>query len=265
MHTMVTLLEDIRKTNINKKGTVMVHSSMKAIGEVYGGANAVLDALTEYMKDGLLLLPTHTWSENNLKDGVYDVRTESSCVGILTNVFRQRPDVVRSMHPSHSVACYGKRNREYADKDMAIIDKDGVITPCPRHGCFGSLYDEEAQILFLGAPLKTNTYLHGVEEMVDVPDRLRSEPRQVTIVDEKGKAKEIDLIGHYNAKGDVSQNYDKIEDALMSKGFAKKWTIGDAVCYVVQVKEMTDMVVSFLEKDPDLFLDKRPVPEEWYK
>ena len=33
--------------------------SMKSIGEVEGRADTVLDALIEYFKDGLLLLPTH--------------------------------------------------------------------------------------------------------------------------------------------------------------------------------------------------------------
>jgi len=264
MHTLVTLLEDLRKTNINKEGTVLVHSSMKAIGEVFGGANAVLDALTEFMRDGLLLLPTHTWDENNLIDNIYDVRTEKSCVGILSEIFRQRPDVVRSMHPSHSVAAFGKRNREYVWKDWKLIERDGIITPCPRYGCFGSLYDENAQILFLGAPLKTNTYLHGVEEILDIPDRLKSDPRRVGLVDADGNRSEVDLIGHHNSLGDVSQNYGKIKEALMKKGFAKECTIGDATCYVIQVKEMTDMVLEFLRKDQDLFLDDRPLNKSWF-
>ena len=46
--------------NIDQNGTIIVHSSMKSIGEVEGGADTVLDAFSEYMKDGLLVFPTHT-------------------------------------------------------------------------------------------------------------------------------------------------------------------------------------------------------------
>lgn len=29
--------------------------------------------------------------------------TEEACVGLLTNLFRKRPGVVRSLHPTHSM------------------------------------------------------------------------------------------------------------------------------------------------------------------
>ena len=54
------------------------------------------------------MLPTHTWKQINDEYNVFDVLHEPSCVGILTNIFRQRPGVIRSWHPTHSVAAYGK-------------------------------------------------------------------------------------------------------------------------------------------------------------
>lgn len=265
MHTLETLLEDLKQTNINPKGTLMVHSSMKAIGDVEGRGQTVIEALCQYMSEGLVLMPTHTWHENNLKDGVYDVRTEKSCVGILTNLFLQHEGVLRSMHPTHSVGAYGINNQAYVDKDMAYIKNHGSITPCPREGCFGSLYDADGQIIFLGAPLTTNTYLHGVEEILDIPDRINPESKTLKLVDYDGNEIVLEHYhGHKSSHGDVSKNYGKIEPALMHKGYAKIHQIGDATCYVVQVKEMTDMVIEFLKKDPDLFADDRELPEAWY-
>ena len=37
---------------------ILIHSSMKAIGETQKGADTVLDALMEFFEKGLLLLPT---------------------------------------------------------------------------------------------------------------------------------------------------------------------------------------------------------------
>lgn len=266
MHTLETLINDLKQTNIEPRGTLMVHSSMKAIGDVNGRGETVIEALCQYMNDGLLLMPTHTWHEDNLKDGIYDVRSEKSCVGILTNLFLQHHDVIRSMHPTHSVGAYGKDNQAYADKDMDYIRKHGSLTPCPREGCFGSLYDAKGQILFLGAPLTTNTYLHGVEEIMDIPDRINPLAQRLILVDYDGKETILDdYHGHKSSRGDVSKNYGKIEPALIHKGYAKIYQIGDATCYVVQVKEMTDMVIEFLKKDPDIFADDRALPEIWYK
>lgn len=61
MYTKEDLKEYLKAMGLTGKETILVHSSMKSIGEVEGRADTVLDALIEYFKDGLLLLPTHTW------------------------------------------------------------------------------------------------------------------------------------------------------------------------------------------------------------
>lgn len=248
MHTFLSLLNDLEDSGINPKSTVMVHSSMKAIGDVEGRGETVLDVLMAYMRDGLLLLPTHSWDDNNLKDGLFDPTVEKSCVGILSNLFMQREETIRSLHPSHSVTAYGERAATYTSKDTME-----VYTPCPRGGCFGSLIDEDAQILFLGAPLTTNTYIHSIEEWLDIPDRLNPDACVYKVKDYDGVVKEVVYRGHKSSFGDVSKNYDKIEPLLIEKGFAKVLTIGDAKCYLVDVKPMTDLVIGILRDNPHYF------------
>ncbi len=87
MYTKDELIRHLKKSNTNPKGTIMVHSSMRAIGQVDGGADTVIDALCNFMDEGLLLFPTHSWDEGNLKEDTYNVATEKSCVGLLTNIF----------------------------------------------------------------------------------------------------------------------------------------------------------------------------------
>lgn len=256
MYTKRTLLNDIENAGIRREGTLLIHSSMKSIGEVEGGADTVLDAFIEYMQKGLLLFPTHTWSEENMKDNVFDPKTEPACVGILPNLFMKREGAIRSMHPSHSVTAIGSRAGEYTMRDSAEN-----YTPCPRNGCFGALYDEDAQILFLGASLKTNTYIHGLEEQMNIPNRIHSEARKVTIVEETGKRREADLFGHYSTCGDVSHNYDKLLTPMLQRGIAREVKIGDAISYVVEVKPMTDWVLGLLKENSHLFDDDAPINE----
>ena len=96
MFTKEELKEQIAALGIQPTDTLLIHSSMKAVGEVEGGADTVLDAFSEYLKEGLLILPTHTWAQMNSEYNVFDVVNEPSCVGILTELFRKRPGVVRS-------------------------------------------------------------------------------------------------------------------------------------------------------------------------
>lgn len=137
MYTKEDLFADIKAMGVDPEGTLLIHSSMKAIGEVEGRADTVLDAFIEYMKDGLLIFPTHSWDADNLRNNIYDPLTEPSCVGILTNLFMKREGVLRSLHPTHSVAVLGKDAEEY------IKDEENSETPCPRTGCWGRLYDRE--------------------------------------------------------------------------------------------------------------------------
>ncbi len=253
MYTKGELINHLKKSNLNPKGTVMMHSSMRAIGPVDGGADTVIDALCDFMKDGLLLLPTHSWAESNLKENTYNVATERSCVGLLTNMFLSREGVVRSLHPTHSVAAYGKRKIEYTNKDKALIQRGEPLTPCPRHGCFGSLYDESAQILLVGTNLTSNTYIHSIEEWLDVPNRLLDSSRLFKVIDYDQTNYDVIYIGHNTVEGSVSKNYGRIEQMLRDQNSVTTFTFGDATCMLVEVKAMTELIITLLEKDQDYF------------
>ena len=222
------------------------------------GGDTVLDACIEYMQAGLLILPTHTWGEENLPNNIYDPLIEPSCVGILTNLFLQRDGVVRSLHPTHSVAAIGK------DAVAYVAGEEHTNTPCPREGCWGKLYDRRAQILFMGSPPKRNTYIHSVEEWNNIPNRLADTPRQIKIVMPDGQLLDYTLYGHSCPIGDVSENYGKLLPALLATGIARKGQIGDAESYVCDAVGMGDLTTQFLQRNPDLFLDNEPIPVAWY-
>ncbi len=257
MYTKQDIIDHMKNLGIEKEDTLLVHSSMKAIGEVEGGADTILDAFMEYMQDGLLIVPTHTWAQINDEYRVFHVTTEPSCVGLLTNLFLKRSGVIRSWHPTHSVAAYGKEAMEYtAGEELSD-------TPCPRTGCWGKLYDRRAKILFLGCSPKKNTYLHGVEEWNRIENRLTDYYHLYQIMTPEGKLIDRPMRGHHNPIGDISQNYDKMMVPFLHHGIAKEGFIGDAKCYLCDAVGMAELTSSYLQRDPDLFLTGDPVPEDW--
>jgi len=82
--------------------------------------------------------------------------------------------------------------------------EDLCAAPCPRNGCFGGLYDENAQLLFLGATLKTNTFIYSIEEWLNIPDRINPQSKKIKLLFEDDDVKEIDFYGHYSTRGDDS-------------------------------------------------------------
>jgi hypothetical protein len=111
-------------------------------------------------------------------------------------------------------------------------------TPCPRNGCYGKLYDMSAKILFVGCSLKTNTIIHGVEEWNGIPNRLTDTHQQLKIRTPDGRLIDRPLRRHHHPSGDVSRNYDKIEDALLETGTTRLGRIGNAKTYVCDARRM---------------------------
>jgi aminoglycoside 3-N-acetyltransferase len=162
----------------------------------------------------------------------------------LTNLFLKRDGVARSLHPTHSVVAIGKDAADYTSGE------EFTRSPCSRKGCYGKLYDRNAQILFLGCDLTKNTYLHGVEEWNNITDRL-TETQQELFVRVNGEL--IPVPQHRHVEGDVSVNYNKVESALIENSAAVYCKIGDAHCVLCDAVKMADLVSGLLKEEPNLF------------
>ena len=257
MYTKQDLINDLIKIGVKKNDTLLVHSSMKSIGEVVGGADTVLDAFIDYLEDGLLIFPTHSWMTMKDDHLRFDRKTEPSCVGLLTNMFMKRPEVYRSYHPTHSVAAKGKDALSY------IAGEEKITTPCGRQGCYGKLVDRKAKILFLGCSLSKNTFIHGVEEWADVKGRLMTEVTKYEIITDEGIV--INNMLRHGAKIEPSQYYDKMEPVFMEKGVATKGKIGDATSYLCDAVGVCETVTDVINHGIDMFQNMIPIPTDWYK
>ena len=254
MYSSSVLMDGLRSMGVPHGGVLFVHSSMKAIGPVEGGAECVLDVLSKFLSAGLLVLPTHSWDQIEKGNFVFDPKETRSCVGILSNLFMRRPGVFRSLHPTHSVAALG------IGAESFVSGEEWTDTPCSREGCYGKLYDMGAQVLFLGCSLKRNTLLHGVEEWNSIPGRITETTALFRIRMPNGSTMDRPMHLHDQSHGDISRNYDKIGPILFERKIARSGRLGDAECVLCDVRPMVDCVSEYLRLDPDLFLDDRPVP-----
>ena len=257
MHTKVSLLEQLRTLKIDNFGTLLVHSSLKSIGNVEGGANTVLDVWSEYMKNGLLVLPTHTWADINADNPKFYVEDSPSCIGILPELFRKRANVVRSLHPTHSVGALGNGNTDFVAGD------EKFDTPCARGSAWGKLLDHKATILLVGVDLRRNTFIHGVEEWADIPGRFSPEAEILYTVLADGTEIEVPSYRHHGLSW--SEHFWKVDDFFLEKGVMHLGTFGDATVRVCDTVAMTDLLFKMLEINPDLFSDNEPLDLELYK
>lgn len=251
MYTKQDLIEHLEQAGIKRDGTVLVHSSMKSIGEVEGRADTVLDAFTEYMKDGLLVFPTHTWKTINADNPYFYVETSEVCVGILPELFRKRPGVIRSWHPTHSVAALGKDAAEFTAGD------ERWDTPCHRQSAWGKLLDRKATILLVGVDLRRNTFIHGIEEWVDIPGRLTDTHEQLYTV--LGDGTKISVPSRRHTETPWSEHFWKVEGVLEEGGALYRARFGDAQMLVCDTVKTTEILTEMLKQNPDLFSDNEPL------
>lgn len=259
-YTKEDLKMHLAEMGLSGTESIMVHSSMKSIGPVEGGADTVVDAFMEYFEKGLLMTPTHTWKQMSAEYHVFDPAKEPACVGIIPNIFMKREGVVRSLHPTHSIAAYGKNAAKY------IKGEEYAKSPCLKGGCWERLRKVNAKILLVGVTHIRNTFIHAVEEVYEVPERLTAEPTRFQIVMPDGSLKEVNVHRHYNRMTDhISETFDKMEEGYYKTGAAKKVRLGDAECILCDANRLFEVTGAILEHEPNCFIDRETIPSEWYE
>ena len=259
MYTKQDLIVDLKNMGLHPTEAIMVHSSMKSIGPVEGGADTVVDAFMEYFKEGLFMTPTHTWAQMSAEYSLFDPKEEPACVGIIPNIFRKREGVIRSLHPTHSIAAYGPRAAEY------VKGEENVITPGQPGGCWSRLFDVQAKILLVGCTHARNTFIHAVEELLDVPERLTEKPVDFQIKMPDGNIKEVAVHRHYNrVTPHISEEYDKLAEAYYELGAAKKVKFGDADCILCDAVKIYEVTKKVLSHEINCLIDRKEIPREWW-
>jgi aminoglycoside 3-N-acetyltransferase len=234
----------LKNLGIKSSDTVLIHTSMRAIGEVEGGCDGLIDAFKLFLKDGLLVIPTHTWANVNAENPTFDVRSTIPCIGALPTVAAFRKDGVRSLHPTHSVAVFGKRANAF------VKGEENALTPCPIGGVWSRLYDENAKILLLGVNLNSNTYMHAVDERYNVTKRYNkpvylADPIELTVIDYNGN-KTIRQFKKHGWNG--SREFEVYTNAFEQAGILTYSRLGNAKVFVMNAKESTPIMADIFKK-----------------
>ncbi len=244
MHTKASLMKDLSNMGLKPTDTLMMHSSMKSIGQVDGGADAVLDALMAYFSPGLLALPALNWQVAELEpEHFYDVQQTRSIVGLLSELFRKRQGVVRSWHPTHSVSAAGQ------DAQSFTADDHKNMTPCGPTSSWHKLLDRDARILMVGCDLTKCTFIHGVEEWRAVPGRLLA-PARFRVMPPVGAPFFMLSCAH---DGTPSEQFGRAEAALREGGALVDGQFGDAKCLLLTARATNEVVGRLLAEDLMLF------------
>ena len=282
MYTKSQLFSQLKELGAPRDSIILMHTSLKAVGDVEGRAEGLLDALIEYFTSdgGLFCVPTHTWKNLSDRsrptldltpDGAADVK---DCIGTLPSIAAYHPYAHRSYHPTHSMAVFDGRTRsgepgKAEDFIACEYDRDpSTLTSTSPDGCYGKIRELGGKILLVGVVHNRDTYLHSVEEWLDVPNRLTSEPVDVTIKLPDGSIVHRSMRTHHaDGISDVSARYPKYEPAFRYHGAIVDGMLGAAKAQLCDARGMAEVVKLVRERSGGIELraDDKPLDEKLYK
>jgi len=251
--TSRTLIRDLRSLGVADGMTLLVHTSMSALGWVAGGPQAVIAALLAAVgSGGTLVMPTHStglsepslwrnppvpeswWPIIRDETPAFDAHlTPTRMMGVIAEGFRTYPGVRRSDHPQDSFAARGPNAALVVD-DHSLDRGLGDRSPLAR------IYDLDGHILLLGVGHTNNTTLHLAEYRADYPGKewvtqgapmmVDGEQRWVTFEDLEGGSDDFEAIG----------------EAFAAAGFERLGPVGSGEGRLMGVRDLVDFAADWM-------------------
>ncbi|NIA31217.1 MAG: hypothetical protein GWP06_15075, partial [Actinobacteria bacterium] len=244
--TFERLVKDLRKLGLKNGDKVAVHSSLKSLGYVVGGAETVIKALLEVIgSEGTLLIPMF-----NEPAPLIDLRSQPSRLGVISETFRTYPGVIRSHNATHSVGVIGA-DAEYIAAGHEQATQLGVDSPFHRLAKLGGW------ILHLGTDFKSGSIIHVAEAMAKVPYLDVAYPGyniKIEYIIEDGTHR---IMEPFETPGD-SVTFIKIQQEMERKKIMHRGKVGMADSILASGAEIINTSLEMLEKDSGILLCDNP-------
>ena len=247
MVTKSMLIADLKQLRVTPGMKVFVHSAMKQIGWIPGGAQALIEALQEVITpDGLIMMaaqstdnsdpknwsrpavPEDWWETIRQEMPAYDpAKTPTRSIGKVPELFRTFPDVKRSAHPMWSVTAWGK-DAEMFVAGHTIENGFGPGSPLEK------FIEADGQILHIGSPWDSTTVWHYAEYGIDRP------------LEESGckmRQGDEEVFIRYQHRIIDSDPFGPIGEGMMDEPFVTTGKVGQATSHLVSAKASIPVVM----------------------
>src|SRR5512132_1582384 len=272
MHSREQLTAAFRALGITPGDTLMVHASVRAVGETAGGPDAIHLALKDALTpDGTLLMyagcPQYVdeVGRGNLsaaqeaevleKLPVFDATTARSARdhGVLVEFLRTFPGSLVNRHPARFVA-WGKQAK-YLFSSQPWNYAFGRDSALDRFVVLGG------KILLLGSDHDAVTFLHYVEHIADIPDK-RVARFKVPVAEDGVRVwremEEFDTSGDGVHANWPDRFFAEIVDDYLLASANDGGPAGNARCYLFRARALLEFALPIMERVASDSTSRRP-------
>ncbi|ANU22164.1 aminoglycoside N(3)-acetyltransferase [Planococcus donghaensis] len=248
-----TLKHQLQKLGIVAGDRIMVHSSLKSMGWIAGGAQAVVEALLETITEaGTIIMPAQS-SDNS--DPVYwmqppvpenwhqSIRDHLPAfdphlsglrgMGKIAECFHRHPATIRSPHPSHSFMAWGAHAKDWMS-EQPIDDSFGEKSPLAK------MLQAKVKILLIGVDFDSCTALHYAEF---VQENRSTSPQGAAMIQDGERVWQT-----YDCIDMDSERFPEIAKAF--PGVISKGVLGQAETQIVDMKEIVEFGIDWIKEHP---------------
>lgn len=223
---------------------VLMHSAFLPTNGFRGTPQDMIDTLLDLIgADGTLAMMSMAYRSSTKSylssRPTFDVRRTPSQVGIVTEIFRRRRGVVRSLSPTHPVIALG------AKAAWLLDGHDRCRYPCGPQSPFERMLHADAKMLFFDLPFIGFTFVHYIEHRLK--DKLpfplyESMPITTTFVDYDGNNRQTQIYA-FTEEASRRRRVEMIADVMRREGTADWRRIGNTT---IVVARMTDALATGL-------------------
>jgi aminoglycoside 3-N-acetyltransferase len=229
--------------------SLLLHSGFRRDSGFKGEPGDVIDGLLDVLgPEGHLLMMSMAYRGSSegycAGDPLFDITRTPSALGLLSEVFRRRQGVLRSLNPLHPVLAHGPL------AGWLVADHDKCAHSCGRGSPFERFLKLDGKFLFLDAPYSALTFMHYVEDCFRgrLPVELYApEPAIVRVRDARGR--EIRLRQYcFSAAARARRNFAPIEQKLRAEGRMRGLRVGNSRLLAVRARDVLDCAAALLEQ-----------------
>lgn len=241
-----TLVRDLTRLGVPRGGLLMVHSSLRSLGHVTGGAGTVLEALLETLgPDGTLVLPAFTYPLSRDPNFVFDPRRTPSLMGAISDAGRRHPNARRSLHLWHSISAIGP----LAETIVTAGGESSWDADSPM--C--QIRDRNGQYLLLGVPYQNLTAVHLSEVELQVPYRKPVRHRR-PMRRFDGSLVPLASVGCPPQPGHPGSDFNRLGQRMEDAGLVKVGEVGNAIARLFGGHDLRLAARDLYEQDANGFL-----------